>query len=107
MSDSEFNPPNKNVQDWREQADKQLSRAGKTVDDLITQTPEGIDLNPLYTADDLAELDFANTMPTIIFHNTVIIFFCMFLNCITNITNVCSWFHYFNTPIKTFLSNFY
>ena len=63
MSDSEFNPPNKNVQDWREQADKQLSRAGKTVDDLITQTPEGIDLNPLYTADDLAELDFANTMP--------------------------------------------
>ena len=63
MSDSEFNPPSKNVQDWREQADKQLSRAGKTVDDLITQTPEGIDLNPLYTADDLAELDFANTMP--------------------------------------------
>ncbi|MAV76432.1 MAG: methylmalonyl-CoA mutase [Cellvibrionales bacterium] len=63
MSDSEFNPPNKNVQDWREQADKHLSRAGKTVDDLITQTPEGIDLNPLYTADDLAELDFANTMP--------------------------------------------
>jgi methylmalonyl-CoA mutase len=63
MSDSEFNPPKKNVQDWREQADKQLSRAGKTVDDLITQTPEGIDLNPLYTADDLAELEFANTMP--------------------------------------------
>ena len=54
MSDSEFNPPKKNVQDWREQADKQLNRAGKTVDDLITQTPEGIDLNPLYTADDLA-----------------------------------------------------
>ena len=44
MSDSEFNPPNKNVQDWREQADKQLSRAGKTVDDLITQTPEGLSL---------------------------------------------------------------
>ena len=63
MSDSEFNPPKKNVQDWREQADKQLNRAGKTVDDLITQTPEGIDLNPLYTADDLAGLDFANTMP--------------------------------------------
>ncbi len=63
MSDSEFNPPKKNVQDWREQADKQLNRAGKTVDDLITQTPEGIDLNPLYTADDLAGLDFTNTMP--------------------------------------------
>jgi len=63
MSDSEFNPPKKNVQDWREQADKQLNRVGKTVDDLITQTPEGIDLNPLYTADDLAGLDFANTMP--------------------------------------------
>mgnify|MGYP001420847033 FL=1 len=63
MSDSEFNPPKKQVQDWREQADKQLSRVGKTVDDLVTSTPEGIDLNPLYTADDLAGLDFANTMP--------------------------------------------
>ncbi|MEE3241338.1 MAG: methylmalonyl-CoA mutase [Pseudomonadota bacterium] len=63
MSDSEFNPLKKNVQDWREQADKQLNRAGKTVDDLITQTPEGIDLHPLYTADDLAGLDFTNTMP--------------------------------------------
>ena len=65
MSDSEFNPPNKNVQDWREQADKQLSRAGKTVDDLITQTPEGIDLKSFYTKKDIKNIKHTNSLPGI------------------------------------------
>ena len=63
MSSSKFDPPRKTVEQWRELANKQLSRANKTLDDLVTSTPEGIDLQPLYTADDLDKLQFTDSMP--------------------------------------------
>ncbi len=51
------------VEQWRAKADKQLSRMNKTVDDLVWHTPEGIDIKPLYTAEDLDGLEYTNTMP--------------------------------------------
>lgn len=63
MSSKEFNPASKTVDQWEELANKQLTRAKKTLDDLVTPTPEGIDLQPLYTAQDLESLPFTNTMP--------------------------------------------
>lgn len=59
----DFSPAKKTVEQWQAAANKQLSRANKTLDDLVTSTPEGIDLNPLYTAEDIADLEFTNTMP--------------------------------------------
>ena len=49
---TEFSPTKKTIEQWRELANKQLSRSNKTLDDLVTKTAEGIDLNPLYTAED-------------------------------------------------------
>jgi methylmalonyl-CoA mutase len=63
MSGSEYNPAKKNVDQWRELANKQLERSKKTLDDLVTSTPEGIDLNPLYTAKDIEGLEFTDSMP--------------------------------------------
>ncbi|MDT0317260.1 methylmalonyl-CoA mutase [Streptomyces millisiae] len=37
--------------------------SGHSVEDLVWETPEGIPVRPLYTADDLAGLDFLNTYP--------------------------------------------
>jgi methylmalonyl-CoA mutase len=36
---------------------------GRSVDDLVWETPEGIDVRPLYTAEDLAGVDFLDTYP--------------------------------------------
>ena len=47
--------------DWRALAQKELR--GKAIDSLTWQTPEGIAVKPLYTADDLAGLAHMNTMP--------------------------------------------
>ena len=60
---TEFSPTKKTIEQWRELANKQLSRSNKTLDDLVTKTPEGIDLNPLYTAEDTNNLEFANSLP--------------------------------------------
>ncbi|RMI34528.1 methylmalonyl-CoA mutase, partial [Streptomyces triticirhizae] len=38
-------------------------RTGHSVQDLVWHTPEGIDVPPLYTAEDLAGLDFLDTYP--------------------------------------------
>ncbi|HVN86725.1 MAG TPA: methylmalonyl-CoA mutase [Candidatus Binatia bacterium] len=46
---------------WRQLATKE--RKGKDPDDLTWHTPEGLDLKPLYTAADVADLDFADTIP--------------------------------------------
>ena len=46
---------------WQSAAEKQLK--GKSIDSLNTETPEGIELKALYTADDLAKLEHTNTMP--------------------------------------------
>ena len=46
---------------WAELASKQLR--GKPLDSLTWETPEDIDVKPLYTAADTEELEFADTMP--------------------------------------------
>jgi methylmalonyl-CoA mutase len=52
----------KNVNnDWRDLAAKELR--GRSVDELTWETPEGIAVKPLYTADDLAELEYVDSLP--------------------------------------------
>ena len=46
---------------WADAAAKELK--GKSPDDLIWQTPEGIAVKPLYTAADLEGLEHVNTLP--------------------------------------------
>jgi methylmalonyl-CoA mutase len=47
-------------QAWR---DAVQAETGRTVDDLLWNTPEGIAVPPLFTGSDLAGLDFLNTYP--------------------------------------------
>ena len=54
--------PPKALNDWQKLAQKDVGE-GKTVDSLTWQTPEGINVKPLYTADDLEHLEYLNTMP--------------------------------------------
>jgi len=42
--------PKRGVDDWRALAEKELK--GRSPDDLVWQTPEGIAVKPLYSADD-------------------------------------------------------
>ncbi|MBS1269781.1 MAG: Methylmalonyl-CoA mutase [Gammaproteobacteria bacterium] len=48
---------------WHRLAEKE--RRGKPVDELVWRTPEGIDVKPLYTADDLADMEHLSTLPGI------------------------------------------
>jgi methylmalonyl-CoA mutase len=48
-------------QKWTELAEKQMK--GKSVESLDWLTPEGIRVKPLYTAEDIAGLESANTLP--------------------------------------------
>ncbi len=48
-------------QQWKELAEKQMK--GKSVDTLLWDTPEGIPVKPLYTAEDLENLEHVNTLP--------------------------------------------
>ena len=50
-----------NLQQWKELAAKQLR--GKPLEGLDWDTPEGIRVKPLYTAQDLENLEHVNTMP--------------------------------------------
>ncbi|CAN7437697.1 methylmalonyl-CoA mutase [Rhizobium sp. LjRoot30] len=50
----------KTVQDWAALAEKELKASPET---LVWHTPEGIDVKPLYTADDLAGMDHLNSLP--------------------------------------------
>jgi len=47
--------------DWKKLAEKELK--GKPLAGLTWDTPEGIDVRPLYTADDLEAIGFQETMP--------------------------------------------
>lgn len=47
-------------QDWSKLAEKELKRSA---DDLLWHTPEGIDVKPLYTADDLKNIDHLESLP--------------------------------------------
>jgi methylmalonyl-CoA mutase len=53
--------PKKSLEDWRQLAEKELGGAGLAK--LVWQTPEGIDVKPLYTEADLEALDTLGTLP--------------------------------------------
>ena len=48
-------------QKWEELAAKELR--GKPLESLNWMTPEGIEVKPLYTAEDLEKIDSVNTLP--------------------------------------------
>ena len=48
-------------EDWRNLADKEGK--GRSDEDLVWQTPEGIGVKPLYTADDLANIEHLGGLP--------------------------------------------
>ncbi|MDH6295033.1 methylmalonyl-CoA mutase [Agrobacterium fabrum] len=50
----------KTVRDWLQLAEKELKRSPET---LVWNTPEGIDVKPLYTADDLQDVSHLNSLP--------------------------------------------
>ena len=53
--------PKRTLADWQKLAEKDL--AGEKLDTLTWNTPEEIAIKPLYTAEDLENLEFANTIP--------------------------------------------
>jgi len=63
MSDSIYDKSKATPEAWAELAQKQLR--GKPLEDLVWHTAEDIDVRPLYTAADTAELPYADTMPGI------------------------------------------
>ncbi len=48
-------------ENWRELAEKELR--GKPLEELIWHSPEGIDVKPLYTAEDLEKLEISDDLP--------------------------------------------
>ncbi|WCK04385.1 methylmalonyl-CoA mutase [Agrobacterium tumefaciens] len=50
----------KTVRDWLQLAEKELKRSPET---LVWNTPEGIDVKPLYTADDLQNVSHLESLP--------------------------------------------
>jgi methylmalonyl-CoA mutase len=60
VSDSP-NPPEKSLDDWKALAAEELRDAGP--ESLVWATPEGLDVKPLYTADDVSKLGFPDTLP--------------------------------------------
>jgi methylmalonyl-CoA mutase len=55
------NNPKPGLADWRALAGKEMK--GRSPDELVWQTPEGIPVKPLYTADDLADLEHLDSLP--------------------------------------------
>lgn len=51
----------KTTQEWKDLAEKELR--GRALEDLDWMTPEGIKVKPLYTAEDLEEFSFEETLP--------------------------------------------
>ena len=51
----------KTLADWEAAAEKELR--GKSLDDLVWQTPEGIPVKPLYTEEDVSGLDHLGSLP--------------------------------------------
>ena len=49
------------MEKWQKLAEKELR--GTPLDSLTKPTPEGIDVKPLYTAEDLAGIDYVNGLP--------------------------------------------
>ncbi|MBT3764435.1 MAG: methylmalonyl-CoA mutase [Rhodospirillaceae bacterium] len=53
--------PKKGLSDWNDAAKTELK--GKAPEDLAVETPEGISIKSLYTARDLEDLEYADTLP--------------------------------------------
>ena len=53
--------PKRDRKDWSELAEKELR--GKPLDDLNWETPEGIEVKPLYTAEDLDGIAYTDSLP--------------------------------------------
>ncbi|EMV5751483.1 methylmalonyl-CoA mutase [Yersinia enterocolitica] len=51
------------ISEWENLANKELNRRGKKVEDLVTNTAEGIAIKPLYTASDLDGLEVTGSLP--------------------------------------------
>ena len=49
------------IKSWKALAEKELR--GKSLESLNTQTPEGIEIKPLYTAEDLESVEFKSSLP--------------------------------------------
>ncbi len=65
FSDIELGPASGSDADRREWTEAVRAATGKDVDALVWETPEGIGVKPLYTAEDLTGLDFLRTYPGI------------------------------------------
>jgi methylmalonyl-CoA mutase len=61
MSDKIYDKGASNPQSWEELARQQMK--GKSADELIWETAEGIPVKPLYTAADTEQLAYTDTMP--------------------------------------------
>ncbi len=61
MTDNIYDEAKATTAAWRELAEKQMR--GRSVDDLVWHTAEDIAVKPLYTAADVADLPYADTMP--------------------------------------------
>ncbi|HDL7428026.1 TPA: methylmalonyl-CoA mutase [Yersinia enterocolitica] len=51
------------IREWENLANKELNRRGKKIEDLVTNTAEGIAVKPLYTASDLDGLEVTGSLP--------------------------------------------
>ena len=61
MSKKVYDPESATPEAWRELATRQMK--GRSPDEIVWHTPEGIDVKPLYTAADLEGLRYTDTMP--------------------------------------------
>ncbi len=59
MASDDYKPESKTLTDWHNLA----TTEGKGTAPSTVKTPEGIEIKPLYTAEDTADLKFANTLP--------------------------------------------
>jgi methylmalonyl-CoA mutase len=53
--------PKKSIDDWRELATRECK--GRSPDELTWNTPEGIAVKPLYTAEDLESIEHLDSLP--------------------------------------------
>jgi methylmalonyl-CoA mutase len=56
---------NYDINNWKTLANSEIKKMDKTVADLVSKTPEGIDIKPLYTAEDIRELETIDSLPGI------------------------------------------
>ncbi|PCJ46853.1 MAG: methylmalonyl-CoA mutase [Moraxellaceae bacterium] len=61
MTDKTDSSNRPSLAEWRQLATKECK--GKDPAELVTKTPEGIDIKPLYTSEDVANLKNADTLP--------------------------------------------